>query len=349
MSQFPMGLPGIGSSLTLTPRKTFSVDTMPGDFVGSTRMIDGANARDPGNDRADMIRPGLLLGVITATSAWGASIIGVTSGALTSTGTSITIPAASAVELVRRCGATGTLTLTGPNTTVGTVRSLTATYSAVDTSTGAITITALGVNEVQKVAPNALMTGGNLSITASDKDGKDQTVVVAYTTDWATTVAAVQTALVAALGTTAVTCAVADTSAFTITFSGANYAATAQPLVRVSILEGETGSAVQMATATVTRTTAGVDGRFIAGSFVGPVDGSQTPVTFFTGNGVVYPAQVTDVNLASISIGNCTIPVCSKPVYTTNLVNYPTNAKLIAWVKSSLRSAVPGMTFSDEF
>ena len=54
----------------------------------------------------------------------------------------------SAAEIVRRIGAAGTFKLTGPPTAGGTVATQVVTYSAVNTSTGAITITALSADAV---------------------------------------------------------------------------------------------------------------------------------------------------------------------------------------------------------
>ena len=147
MSQFPNSLPGIGSSpLQYIPKAVFLSDTTIYDYLPQGRIIDGANARDPSNSAVNVaeLQGGLLLGKITASKLLGASIIDVTTAALTTTGTSLTISAAGATELVRRIGATGTFTLVGPPAAAGTVASTTITYSAVNTSTGAVTISTTG-------------------------------------------------------------------------------------------------------------------------------------------------------------------------------------------------------------
>jgi hypothetical protein len=71
------------------------------------------------------------------------SIIGVLASAVSAAGTTVTVSAAAATELVRRIGATGTIRLVGPPTAGGTVATFTETYSAVNTSTGAITCSGL--------------------------------------------------------------------------------------------------------------------------------------------------------------------------------------------------------------
>lgn len=106
-------------------------------------------------------------------------------------------------------------------------------------------------NEVQLVTFDAIMTAGVLGITANDYQGIPRTVKVAFNTSWTQTVADIQTALIALLGTAAVAAAVTNTKDMTLTFSGTNYASIAQPYVGVDI-SGATGPTK----ATVTRPTA---------------------------------------------------------------------------------------------
>jgi len=109
--------------------------------------VNGNIARDPGNTAAiDVLRPGFLIGKATSGSysgQYGASIIGVMTQAQSSSDTSVTVSAAQATEIVRRIGATGTLRFVGPPTANGTVATFTATYSAVNTTTGVVTTSAL--------------------------------------------------------------------------------------------------------------------------------------------------------------------------------------------------------------
>lgn len=106
----------------------------------------GAIARDPGNTgNVDTLRAGTLLGLAntgTYSGYYGCSIIGVSTAAIIATATTINISAAQAVELVRRVGSTGTIRLVGPPTANGTVATFTETYSAVNTTTGDVTISA---------------------------------------------------------------------------------------------------------------------------------------------------------------------------------------------------------------
>jgi len=118
------------------------------DYFPGGGVIDGTKSRDPGNTLITCLRPGLLMGKVTASGKWAPSVIGVLQSAYTSGGTSITLTAAQATEVVRRVGSTGTLNLYGSPTASGTVATQTITYSAVNTTTGVLTITDLGANNV---------------------------------------------------------------------------------------------------------------------------------------------------------------------------------------------------------
>jgi hypothetical protein len=85
------------------------------------------------------------MGRVSGTNKYATSIIGLSTSALTTSATTLQTTAAAATEVQRRVGNSGTLTLTGPPAASGTVASVTVTFSAVNTSTGAITIAATGV------------------------------------------------------------------------------------------------------------------------------------------------------------------------------------------------------------
>lgn len=147
------GLPGMQAVQTAQHRLVFRGGVWDWVSLPGGRIIDGVNARDPDNNSgtdANVLRPGLLMGKITATGLYGATILGVTQGAYTSGGTTLTVLPAQAAELVRRFGSSGTATVNvvGPPTANGTVATTAMTWSAVNTTTGVITITSLGVNKV---------------------------------------------------------------------------------------------------------------------------------------------------------------------------------------------------------
>ena len=148
MSIAPLfGRPGVGAARTAQYGRVFRSAART-EFFPAGGIIDGAS-RDYGNsDNLFLLRPGLLMGRVTATKKWRPSIFGVTQGAYTSGGTSLTLTAAQAVELVRRVGASGTFTLKGAATAGGSLTTTTVTYSAVNTSTGVVTISDIGANRI---------------------------------------------------------------------------------------------------------------------------------------------------------------------------------------------------------
>lgn len=140
------GLPGMRAAKTVTHRMVTRGGWIP-SILPQGRVIASAKTRDPGNTPdVTRVRAGMLMGKITATGLYAASILGATTNAEAAASTSVEVSAAVAVELVRRIGATGTFKLTGPGSAGGPVISETVTYSAVNTSTGAITVTALTNN-----------------------------------------------------------------------------------------------------------------------------------------------------------------------------------------------------------
>lgn len=303
-------------------------------FLPGGVILDGTKARDPDNPDYSATNPtaqfrlraGLLVGK-ASNGKWSNSVLGVTNGALIAASTTLTLASAQeGVELVRRLGASGTLKLTGPATAGGPVRTAVVTYSAVNTTNGQVTITAVGTNEVQTVAVDATMTAGKIDLTAIDSNGVPQTVNVAFNTSWAQTVADIQTALNALLGTSAVACAVTNTHDLTITFSGTGYAALPQSLVSVDI-----SAATGPTKVTVTRTTAAADGRFVTGSLVQPADGSETIRSFLPDGWEMYmPLDSSDAPLDKVPVeGN---------VDMSQLLPWPADASLQQWVRDQLNA-----------
>lgn len=142
------GLPGVRAATRTSYRRVFFQGAIYDSLAGG-KSVDGAKARDPGNTGTiNVLRAGLLLGKITATGLYAPCVIGTLAGAVSATGVTVTVSAASATELVRRVGATGTLRLVGPPTAAGVVATFTETYSAVNTTTGAITVSALNADLV---------------------------------------------------------------------------------------------------------------------------------------------------------------------------------------------------------
>lgn len=332
-----VGLPGFGSELIAKHRFVEAdgyLQFLPGGQIG-----DGTKLRDPDNPDYNAssypygqykLRAGLLLGKVTSGSKWANAVIGVTNGALTGAGTTVTLASAQqGTELVRRVGATGTFKLTGPATAGGTVRTLTATYSAV--SSTSVTITALGVNQQEDVRLSPASTGGNLQLNVSKPDGTRVTTAnIAWNATDATYLAAINSALDTATGVTGgiVATAISATDpdlGFTLTYSGTGYAGLTWPAAAVALLP--TTSAGWYV---VPRTTA-VDGRFVTGSFVQPTDGSEVIRSFLpTGWELHAPVDSSDWPLPQIPVaGN---------VDMSQLLPWPADASLKQWVRDQLNA-----------
>jgi hypothetical protein len=140
---------GPGTVRTSTPRNVFwqrGTDT----YLGGGLTISGQCSRDTSNTaNTSVLQAGLLMGRITTVvnslgtiGYYANSVIGSLNGAILAGATSITVAAAVVTELVRRCGTTGTFTLTGPPTANGVVSSETVTYSAASGTTITCTATA---------------------------------------------------------------------------------------------------------------------------------------------------------------------------------------------------------------
>lgn len=127
------------------PTQTSTPNRVLDDYITARggSAIDGAETRDPTNSPVYFIQAGMPVGRLTATGKYAPSAIG-TSNAYTNPATTLTTTAASATELVRRLGSSGTFNLQGISASV--FASVQVTFSAVNTSTGDITVTAIGQN-----------------------------------------------------------------------------------------------------------------------------------------------------------------------------------------------------------
>lgn len=208
-----IGLPGIGNTVTTTPREILAGNIQFAQFIPGGRVIDGTATRDPlntddqGNTYLNVIRAGLLMGKNTTTSKYANSIIGVTPGALGGNQTTLTVSAATAAEIVRRQGSSGTFNLTGPNVAAGVVRTQTVTYSAVNTTTGAVTITATGsavVNAVNAVQTATFTDATNGTGTFTMTVEGVTTPAITYSITNATLITNINAGLNSAFGTSAI-------------------------------------------------------------------------------------------------------------------------------------------------
>jgi hypothetical protein len=260
----------------------------------------------------------------------------------------VTIPSAVLTEIGRRVGSTtsGTFKITGPPTAAGAVRTLTATYSALGATTA--TITPVSANEVQTVNFNIASTGGSVVLKVPKADGTPiLTTPISWNATDATYLSSINTALDAATGVsggivaTAITAVDTDLG-FVLTFSGTGYAGLPQPF-RVTVETLPTSST----SANVVLTTAGVDGRFVTGSLIQPVDGSETPLTFIgeVDGGIL----VTDSNGTSLTVPFHRMPIAGT-VDPAQLVNWPADASTRIWLRQALSTASGGkFVFGDVY
>jgi hypothetical protein len=236
MFSVPNGKPGVLPSYTATPREVFLANRQFAQFVASPVTIDGTlSGNAPNAPYSWLLFAGTLMGRVTATGKYANSIIGLSGAAYAHSGgsnTTITTDVNTAAEIVRRIGTAGTFKLTGPPTAGGVVATQVVTYSAVNTSTGAITITALGADAV-------------------------------------------------------------------------------------------VGSAIQ------------------------PADGSETIVTVLCD---AYGKKVADqLNTLRVDVFDAQLLAAGGTLNTAAIVNYPADASLKAWVKTSIKQTCPGVNFSDDF
>ena len=340
---YVIGVPGERAPVTAGYRTIFG--SAPADYLPGGRWIDGSKTRDPNNyPDTDRIRAGTLMGKVTANSFYANTIIGQNPASYDG-GTTLTIGVRESEEVVRRIGASGTFKLTGPSAAAGTVRTLTITYSSVNTSTGAITVTSPKVNEVQTITFGTAATGGTMILRVPKPDGTTvDTAAITWNATDATWLSNINSALDTATGVSGawVATGAAPDSALTLTASGTGYAATAfTNLFQVLILP------TSVTGYSTVRTTTGVAGAFTAGSIVSQADGSETPITFIP-DGYALPISDGTGVLSQLEFPKFPIAGIIK---TGQLLGYSTmDSSLKTWVKQQLSTVLKGKyVFDDEF
>ena len=98
------------------------------------------------------------------------------------------------------------------------------------------------------------------------------------------------------------------------------------------VTETVTYSAASGTTITVTAIT----NAFVAGSFIQPTDGSQTPISFIDEG---YGIKVTDDNAASLDREFAPFPVAGT-VDASQLINWPSDTSLRAWLEARLSNFI---------
>lgn len=104
-----------------------------------------------------------------------------------------------------------------------------------------------------------------------------------------------------------------------------------------------TFSAVNTSTGVIT--CAALGAASVIGSFVQPTDGSETILTLF---GNKWGVKVTDINSASTDVLEDQLLLAGH-VKTANVLNYPSDTSLVAFVKAAIRVNCPAVSFDDSF
>jgi hypothetical protein len=290
-------------------------------------------ARDPGNGIITNLRAGTYLGKVTATGFYANSFLGLTNGALTGASTTLTLAsAAMGTELVRRVGATGTINLIGPPAASGVVRTVLATYSAV--SGVSVTITAMGVNQVDQINIQPAATGGNIQFTIQKPDGTFVTTAnAAWSATDATYLANINTQLDASSGVVGGIVATAipavDTDlGFRFTYSGGAYAGKTWVPAAVALLP------TSATTVDYQPVTVATNGAFVTQSLVAWTDGSQNPLTFVNDS---YGIQcVASIDSSAIYAQDYKFPVGGNPDLA-QLLPYPADTSLRSYLMAQLK------------
>jgi len=152
MFSVPNGKPGVQTTYSAVPREVFLANRQFAQFVASPVTVDGTLSSNPLNAPFTwLLFAGTAMGRVTATGKYANSILGSITAAYAHTGgsnTTLTTDVNTAAEIVRRIGTSGTFKLTGPPTAGGTNATQVIAYSAVNLTTGAITITAAGADAI---------------------------------------------------------------------------------------------------------------------------------------------------------------------------------------------------------
>jgi hypothetical protein len=237
------------------------------------------------------------------------------------------------------------------------VRAKTVTFSAVNTTTGAITITATAsgavsaVNQIDSL-PFVDSTGsGTFNVTVEGIT----TGAITYNSTAATLVSNINTALNATFGSSAIVASGSTLAAIILTFSGTGYSGRPVGTAQATVLTGYTinGSGTVGTPSTCTVSTAGVtavaadEGEFIAGSYIGDTDGSQNVVSL---SAELFGTKTTDwTNINTVSAPIEGGVYMGGVLNSSMLVNYPTDTGIRAYLKAQLRTCLPVAIFSDDF
>lgn len=122
------------------------------------------------------------------------------------------------------------------------------------------------------------------------------------------------------------------------------FKATGPPVAGGTVVtETITYSAVSVITGVIT-CTATVNA-FIIGSFLQPTDGSETPITFINDGYGIPVLEFDGTAIANVQFAE--VPIVGH-IYTTNIVNFPTDTSLRTWLVTRLND-IPGGKFTFDY
>lgn len=146
----PNGKPGIViNGVQATPRSIIYSGLERVMYIPYPATIDGTLSWWPANTPYTWQLPaGLMMGQVTSTKKYTNALYGLTTAATSASSTGVTVSTATAAYLLSRGGASGTFLLIGPPTAGGSNATQTVTYSAINTTTGVITASAISAATV---------------------------------------------------------------------------------------------------------------------------------------------------------------------------------------------------------
>jgi len=308
-----------------------------GGWVDATRSRDAFAAAAASLAAAgEVLSPGLMMGQVGNTATFAPSFFGATTAAVAKGATTVNVGVQHAVEINRRVGSTGSLFIVGPPAANGLAQVGSLTYSAVNTATGALTVSATGGNEVQTVNIAGTVTGGTFRLLFPQADGSYITTgTIAHNATFATVISNAQTALDAIFGAGVV---VASGTAYTGIVLTSTLTTQASRNV-VGLVVADISALTGATTATTTETTVGSYGTFIAGSLVGAADGTFFPKTMIHPG---YGLQVADgsTNVIGNVIQWATVPIGGDPEFS-QLTPYVTDLGIRRWIADQISGLAP--------
>lgn len=167
------GMPSVGAVNTAAIGLIYSGSDQPAYKPGGGQIV-GAKSRDPGNTPdVDILRTGTIMARHSTSGLYAVWAIGTFQAATLANATTLTLTVAQATELVRRIGASGSITVVGSATAGGSLVTEVVTYSGVNRSTGAVTVSAM----TSAFVAGSVVTEANYTVPATFVDNANGLMV----------------------------------------------------------------------------------------------------------------------------------------------------------------------------